>query len=278
MTTMAETPTCVTAGVDTHRDVHVAAALDERGAQLGVRPFATDPAGHHGCWHGLSVSGKWTGSGSKGPEPMGRGWPASCTAGATWWWKSVVPTARSGAAMASPTRSMPSLPLEPPRRERPQSSPRPGPGMSRRSGPCGWSVGPRSKTARRRSTRLRALVVTGPDDLRQAFRGVTIHKLVAGAVRLRPADPATADGATRFALRELARRVQHLDAEIDRTRRPSCDPSSPSPPPPWSPATASALKRPPPFSSPPATTPVASATKRLSLTSAEALRSMLRPA
>ena len=95
-------------------------------------------------------------------------------------------------------------------------SPRPGPGMSRRSGPCGWSVGPQPKTARRRSTRCGPSSSTGPDDLRQAFRGVTIHKLVAGAVRLRPADPTTADGATRFALRELARRVQHLDAEIDR--------------------------------------------------------------
>ena len=36
------------------------------------------------------------------------------------------------------------------------------------------------------------------------------------AVRLRPADPPTAPGATRFALRELARRVQNLDAESKR--------------------------------------------------------------
>jgi transposase len=40
--------------------------------------------------------------------------------------------------------------------------------------------------------------------------------LVATAARLRPADPTTADGATRFALRELARRVQSLDTEIQR--------------------------------------------------------------
>ena len=46
MTTIAESTTRVTAGADTHRDQHVVAALDERGAELGVRPFATTPAGH----------------------------------------------------------------------------------------------------------------------------------------------------------------------------------------------------------------------------------------
>ena len=45
MTTVAEPTTGVTAGADTHRDQHVVAALDERGAELGVRPFATSPAG-----------------------------------------------------------------------------------------------------------------------------------------------------------------------------------------------------------------------------------------
>ena len=45
MTTVAEPTTGVTAGADTHRDQHVVAALDARGAELGVRPFATSPAG-----------------------------------------------------------------------------------------------------------------------------------------------------------------------------------------------------------------------------------------
>ncbi len=35
----------VTGGVDTHLDVHVAAALDERGALLGVESFATTESG-----------------------------------------------------------------------------------------------------------------------------------------------------------------------------------------------------------------------------------------
>src|SRR5664279_2313933 len=43
MTTLARQ---ITGGVDTHLDVHVAAALDERGALLGVESFETTPAGY----------------------------------------------------------------------------------------------------------------------------------------------------------------------------------------------------------------------------------------
>jgi transposase len=49
MTTIARR---ITGGVDTHLDVHVAAALDERGAQLGVESFAATAAGYQEllCW------------------------------------------------------------------------------------------------------------------------------------------------------------------------------------------------------------------------------------
>src|ERR1035438_810156 len=43
MTTLAQQ---ITGGVDTHLDVHVAAALDERGALLGVESFDTTPRGY----------------------------------------------------------------------------------------------------------------------------------------------------------------------------------------------------------------------------------------
>jgi len=43
MTTLARQ---ITGGVDTHLDVHVAAALDERGGLLGVESFETTPKGY----------------------------------------------------------------------------------------------------------------------------------------------------------------------------------------------------------------------------------------
>ena len=46
MTTMTSTRRLVTGGVDTHRDLHVAAALDGLGGLLGTAPFPTTNAGY----------------------------------------------------------------------------------------------------------------------------------------------------------------------------------------------------------------------------------------
>ena len=43
--TIVESTRPVTGGLDTHADMHVAAAVDASGGLLGVRSFATIPAG-----------------------------------------------------------------------------------------------------------------------------------------------------------------------------------------------------------------------------------------
>jgi len=62
---------------------------------------------------------------------------------------------------------------------------------------------------------MRALIVTGPEPLRAMFRDTTIWQMVTTAARLRPGDPTTPVGATKFALRQLARRIQGLEGEIE---------------------------------------------------------------
>ena len=62
----------ITAGVDTHLDVHVVAALDERGGLLGVESFETTAAfcGVMGTW----TSPYWMKSGTNGLlESLSRG-------------------------------------------------------------------------------------------------------------------------------------------------------------------------------------------------------------
>ena len=72
---MTTLPRCITGGVDTHLDVHVAAALDERGALLGVESFATTRGLQELlAWLATSARSSW--SVSKGPGPMGPGSPA----------------------------------------------------------------------------------------------------------------------------------------------------------------------------------------------------------
>ena len=61
----------------------------------------------------------------------------------------------------------------------------------------------------------RALIVTGPEELRARFAGRSTAALAAAIAALRPR-PGDAPGyATRVALRELGRRVQFLDAQLD---------------------------------------------------------------
>ena len=46
MTTLASATVVVIGGVDTHADVHVAAACDQLGGVLGTAAFPTTPAGY----------------------------------------------------------------------------------------------------------------------------------------------------------------------------------------------------------------------------------------
>jgi len=62
----------------------------------------------------------------------------------------------------------------------------------------------------------RALILTGPEDLRARFTGHTVAALVAELASLRPRPGSTVGYATRIALRELGRRAEFLDGQIER--------------------------------------------------------------
>ncbi len=68
----------ITGGVDTHLDVHVAAALDANGGVLGVESFPTTTAGFGELHAWLIGFGPLCGSVSRAPAPTGPAWPASC--------------------------------------------------------------------------------------------------------------------------------------------------------------------------------------------------------
>ena len=70
MTTIART---ITGGVDTHLDVHVAAALDERGALLGTESFATTPKGYQALLDWLERFGRSSSSALRGPAATAPG-------------------------------------------------------------------------------------------------------------------------------------------------------------------------------------------------------------
>jgi len=71
--TIVESTRPVTGGVDTHLDVHVAAAVDANGGVLGVESFATTPAGFAELFSWLSMFGTPTRVGVEGTGAYGAG-------------------------------------------------------------------------------------------------------------------------------------------------------------------------------------------------------------
>ena len=71
--TIVEAARGVTGGVDTHLDVHVAAALDPLGALLGTERFDTDPAGYKALLTWLEGFGPLTKVGVEGTGSYGAG-------------------------------------------------------------------------------------------------------------------------------------------------------------------------------------------------------------
>jgi len=74
------------------------------------------------------------------------------------------------------------------------------------------AAGERTRTI----NQARALVLTGPDDLRIRFARHTPAALITGLASLRPRTGDVAGHATRIALRELGRRARFLDGQLQR--------------------------------------------------------------
>lgn len=208
----------VTIGVDTHRDLHVAVALDQQGRWLGTRSFPTTPAG---CAALTTWATKYGALGPVGIEGTG-----SYGAGLARWLRA------HGRAVVEIDR--PDRRDRQGRRRRGKSDPTDAEAAAR-AVLAGTAVGqPKAADGRvemirllrvaRRSAlkartqaanQLHALVLTAPDPLRARLRGLTLERLVAVAAAFRPGSRLTTPlAATRLALKSLGGRYQQLSAEI----------------------------------------------------------------
>jgi transposase len=73
MTTMVEDARVITGGVDTHADMHVAAALDSIGGLLGVQEFSATAAGYASLLSWLRGFGTLAVAGVEGTGSYGAG-------------------------------------------------------------------------------------------------------------------------------------------------------------------------------------------------------------
>jgi transposase len=205
----------VTGGVDTHGDVHVAAALDELGALLGTNSFPATPAGYRALSGWLESFGSVSRVGIEGTGAYGAGLARHLGAGGL----EVLEVDR-------PNRQA--------RRLRGKSDPLDAIEAAR-SVLSGWATGrPKSRdgaveairvlVVAKRSARqarikalaqMRHLAYSAPEELRARTKGLSIRELVTVAAGLRPqCSPDQVSAATKAALCSLAHRVKALDVEL----------------------------------------------------------------
>jgi transposase len=206
----------VTGGVDTHADTHVAAALDPVGGLLGVREFPATTAGYAGLLGWLGGFGTVCLVGIEGTGSYGAGLARHVTAAGV----RIVEVDRSD--RQDRRRQGKSDPLDAVSAARAALSGRARGAPKGRDGAVeairALMVAKRSAAGERTRTinQARALILTGPDDLRARLTRHAPAALVTVLAALRPRPGSTAGYATRIALRELGRRAQFLDDQIGR--------------------------------------------------------------
>jgi transposase len=214
--TIVEDARVITGGVDTHAGLHVAAALDPIGGLLGVREFPATAAGYASLLGWLGGFGGIAVVGVEGTGSYGAGLARHLAA--------------AGVRVAGVDR-----PDRQDRHRQGKSDPLDAVSAARAAQSGRASGAPKGRdgaveairalmvakrSARHERTQAngqaRALIVTGPDELRARFAGHTPAALAAAIAALRPRPGDVPGYATRVALRELGRRVQFLDTQLDR--------------------------------------------------------------
>ena len=211
MTTLTRS---VTGGVDTHLDVHVAAALDEKGTLLGVEYFETTRAGYKKLLAWLENFGPVALVGVEGTSSYGAGLTRHLHAERI----AVVEVDR-------PNRQR--------RRRKGKSDPEDAISAARAAfsgDACGAAktqdgnveairvIRVARVSARRARTQalnqMRSLISTAPDPIRDELRGLNIYNLVSRASAYRPGARRDVVSLTKWTLRSLARRAIELEEEI----------------------------------------------------------------
>src|SRR5690349_2548460 len=206
----------VTGRVDTHADIHVAAALDPVGGLLGVQEFPATPAGYARLLDWLGGFGTVCLVGIEGTGSYGAGLSRHVTGAGV----RVVEVDRSD--RQDRRRQGKSDPLDAVSAARAAQSGRARGAPKGRDGTVeavrALMVAKRSARSERTQTinQARALVLTGPADLRTRFAQHTVAALVAQTAALRPRPGDVVGYATRVALRELGRRAQFPGSQLGR--------------------------------------------------------------
>jgi transposase len=205
----------ITVGVDTHKDIHVAVALDGLGRRLGALSVPTTPAGYKELVDWARGFGPLGCAGVEGTGSFGCGLTRFLQAEGIEVFEVIRPRRRDQ------YRSGKSDPIDAEAAARAVLA---GTATGRPKGADGEVEMIRTLRAARRSAvkaraqaanQLKAMLITAPETLKSELRTLSTAKLVARSSRFRPGtDLAGVEATTKFALRSVARRYQRLSEEI----------------------------------------------------------------
>jgi transposase len=214
MSTIAEDDTRVIAGVDTHKEFHVAVVLDELGRKLDTETFPTTTRGYRDLTGWLCSFGEVLAIGVEGTASWGAGLSRHLRARGLNVIEVNQPdrhrrrrrgkSDRLDAEMAARTVLAGDASALPKAGD--------GPVEALRQLRLARSGAMKSRTAA--ANQLHSVCDTAPDQIRAQLRGLTTRRKVKLAARFRPGDPLTSTGGTKRALVAIARRWLTLDAEI----------------------------------------------------------------
>ena len=214
--TIVEDRPVITGGVDTHSGVHVAAALDPLGGLLGTAEFPATAAGYGSLLGWLGEFGDVALVGVEGTGSYGAGL-------ARYLARRGVRVVEAGRADRQDRhRKGKSDPLDAVSAARAAQSGRASGEPKGRDGAVeairALMVDGRSARNERTQAinQARALILTGPDELRARFARLRAAALAEVVAALRPRPGGAAEYSVRVALRELGRRVEFPGAQIGR--------------------------------------------------------------
>jgi len=201
----------ITCGAGTHADAHVAAALDAIGGLPGVQVFPAAAAGYARLLGWLGGFGPVCLVGIEGTGSYGAGLARHITAAGV---REVDRSDRQDhrrQGKSDPFDAVSAARAALSGRARGASKGRDGAVEAIRA----LMVAKRSAAAERTQTngQARALVLTGPEDLRARFTGHTVAALVAELASLRPGPAAPSATSSHIALRERGRRAEFADGQ-----------------------------------------------------------------
>ena len=208
-------PGVVIGGVDTHKHVHVAAVCDPLGRVLATAEFPTTTAGFRALLRFLRSRGQLAAVGIEGTGCWGGGLSRFLTAREV----TVIEVDRPNRQARRRRGKSDTIDAEEAARAviagRARTTPKTGTGpveMARQ-----LRVARRSAIKQRTQAllQLQALADTAPDELRDSLKPLRYAQLIETAARFRAAAMTTTTAAAKYAMSALARRIQHLDTEID---------------------------------------------------------------